>query len=94
MKIIIEVQKICTNITDCHTMADEKEVLEEYEHIGYINMIFKYIYEAKKYIKKHNPHLRMKGGRRPGFYSSTDSITKMRFVIRTYRNEKLNLPPF
>ena len=57
-------------------------------------MIFKYTYEAKKYVKKHNPHLRMKGNRRPGFYSSTDLITKMRFVIRTYRNEKLNLPPF
>ena len=94
MKNIIEVQKICANITDCNSMDNEKEVIEEYEQIGYINMIFKFGSEAKRYIKKYNPHLRMKGGRRPGFYSSTDSITKIRFLIRTYRNEKLNLPPF
>jgi hypothetical protein len=89
MKYIIEVQKICVNLDD-----KTETVIEEYEHIGYMNMIFKYGSDAKKYIKKHNPHLRMRGGRRPGFYSSTDLITKMRFVIRTYRNEKLNLPTF
>ena len=54
MKIIIEVQKICSNTNNCNSMDDEKAVLEEYEHVGYIKMIFKYTYEAKKYVKKQS----------------------------------------
>lgn len=84
MKWIIEVQKICdTN--------DEKI---EYEHLGYINMIFRTNGETKKYVKAHNPRVRFKGNRRKGFYTSTDPLTNLRFMIRSYRDEKLSLNPY
>ena len=92
MKYMIEVQKLCEDLKD-------DIVNESYEHIGYINMIFNSVYELKKYVKKYNPHLRIRGnsgGRRhrAAYYTTTDLVTKMRFVLRTYRNEKLTLLPF
>lgn len=84
MKYIIEVQNLIR--------VDEDK--EEYIHFGYINMIFKFLYETKSYIKKNNKHLRINGNRRSGFYTTTDQLTKMRFLTKIYRNERLNLPPF
>ena len=92
MKYMIEVQKLCEEIKD-------DIVNESYEHIGYINMIFDSTYNLKKYIKKNNPHLKIRGNssgrrRRATYYTTTDLVTKMRFVMRIYRNEKLTLAPF
>lgn len=87
MKYIIEVQRI-------HYDPDDLENLNYYEHFGYINMKFSTFRETRKYIKEHNPQLRMKGGRYRGYLTSTDTITKMRYLIRFYRDEKLSLPPF
>ena len=79
MKYIIEVQKNESG---------------EYEHVGYINNTLSSLSETRKYIKKYNPHLRINGNKRKGFYTTTDQLTNMRFLIRSYRNERLNLRPF
>jgi hypothetical protein len=87
MKYIIEVQRIYYD-------PDDLENLNSYEHFGYINMKFTTLRETRKYIKEHNPQLRMKGSRYRGYLSSTDMLTKMRYLIRHYRDEKLSLQPF
>lgn len=87
MKYIIEVQRIYYDPNDL-------ENINNYEHFGYIDMKFSTFREIKKYIKEHNPQLRMRGSRYRGYLTSTDFLTKMRYLIRHYRDEKLTLPPF
>ncbi len=79
---IIEVQKKC----------DDEDL---YEHFGYINFKFRTTTEAKKYVKTYNTNIRFTGNRRLRYYYSTvNTLTNLRFIVRKYYKEKLNLPLF
>jgi len=81
-KYIIEVQKKC----------DDEDL---FEHIGYINIKFNRISEAKKYVKTYNTNIKFTGRRRLSYYYSTVNIlTNLRFIVRKYYKEKLSLQPF
>jgi len=86
MKYIIEVQRLF--------ISDNPEDNGTYEHFGYINKIFPYQSQLRKYVKLYNPQLRWRGSRRNVYLTSTNIETGYRYVLRCYRNEKLNLREF
>lgn len=64
-----------------------------YEHVGYMNKIFKSKPEAAAYYDRYNPHMRglMVHG---NLWSDWDPDTRLRYVIREHNAEILSLPPF
>lgn len=62
-----------------------------FEHVGYMNKLFKTKKRAEAYYYKHNSHMRRIN--RHGA-SDWDPDTGLRYVVRRYERENLEIPPF
>ena len=71
----------------------EKEINGKFEHVGYMNKIFKNKNEAIKYYNEKNPHMRninIHGN----CVSDWDPNTRLRYIIREYNGEIMKIEPF
>lgn len=65
----------------------------KFDHVGYINKIFKSKQFACDYYDHYNPHMRLLNAHN-NYCSDWDPETKLRYIVREYFDEFLKIPPF
>ena len=88
MPFILEVQK--------HHPIQTQEYPEWcgiYEHIGFMNAVFKTKKEAILYYDKHNPQMKSLAQCKDQV-SDIDEHTQLRYIVRKNNSECLKIPPF
>jgi hypothetical protein len=63
-----------------------------FNHIGYINALFKSKQSACDYYDQLNPNMRSLNAHN-NWCSDWNPVTKFRYVVRTYNGEFLKIPP-
>jgi hypothetical protein len=81
---MLEVQKYCN---------DNSLINGKFEHIGYMNKIFKTKKNACEYYDKFNPHMRSLDAHN-NWISDWVPKTFLRYIIRIYSGECLNIDKF
>ena len=87
MFFILEVQEFHSN-----GHIEHPEWNGKFEHIGYLNMIFKTKQSACDYYDIHNPHMRNLNTHN-NFCSDWDPNTHLRYIVRPYNGEYLKICP-
>lgn len=77
-EFILEVQKFNTT-------------LQKFDHVGYMDKIFKTKKEACNFYNLKNPNMRKINKE---LYSDLNPNTMLRYVVRIFNNEHLSIPPF
>lgn len=88
MPFILEVQK--------HHPIETQEYPEWcgiYEHMGFMNAVFKTKKEAILYYDKHNPQMKSLAQCKDQV-SDIDEHTQLRYIVRKNNSECLKIPPF
>ena len=85
---ILEVQRF-----DCDGHIIHPEWTGKFEHIGYMNKLFRTKKEASEYYNQFNPHMRLLNAHK-NWRSDWNSDTKLRYIVREYSGEYLKIEPF
>lgn len=85
---VLEVQRF-----DPYGHLSHPEWNGKYEHIGYMNKVFKTKNEAAEYYNTHNPHMRRLNAYST-WRSDWDSETHLRYIVRQYGGEYLKIEAF
>ena len=88
MPYILEVQKFHSDGHKLHP-----EWLGKFEHIGYMNFIFKTKQKACEYYDKHNSHMRSLNAHKE-WCSDWDPKTWLMYIVREHFYEYLHILPF
>ena len=85
----LETQEVYKNFEETGHFGD-------YQHVGYMNVVFRSIQSALLYYAKYNKHMReiQLFERQDALYSDWDPETKLRYVIRPYIGEVQTIEPF
>ncbi len=88
MSYILEVQRFDSDGHITHPEWNGK-----FEHIGYMNILFRTKKEASDYYDNFNTHMRSLNAHN-SWYSDWDPNTRLRYVVRNYSGEYLKISPF
>ena len=76
------------------TYFEQTGHLGDYVHVGSMNTLFKSTKAASEYYSKHNEHMRALRKIQGVYSSDWDPVTRLRYVVRPYAGELLNVDPF
>jgi hypothetical protein len=65
----------------------------KYEHVGYMNALFKSKKDACSYYDRHNPHMRGLNAHNT-YQSDWDPDTKLFYIVRENHSINATIPPF
>lgn len=63
------------------------------DHVGYMNILFLSKHDACDYYDRHNKHMRLLNADET-WVSDRDPDTKLLYVVREYKDENRQIPPF
>ena len=91
---ILEVQKF-VNLETLNNLPEEyaQSITCGFDHIGYMDIIFKTKQQASDYYDKYNSHQRSLNAWKT-WISDWDAKTNLRYVLRPYNHELLTIKPF
>jgi hypothetical protein len=85
---MLEVQRFYCNGHIIHPEWNGK-----FEHIGYMNKLFRTKKEASDYYNQFNPNMRALNSNK-NWRSDWNPDTKLRYLVREYSGEYLKIDPF
>lgn len=64
-----------------------------FEHVGYLQAVFRRKKDACSYYNEHNPHMRPLNAHNT-YKSDWDPNTRLLYIVRTFHGEKMTIEPW
>jgi hypothetical protein len=64
-----------------------------FEHVGYLQAVFRRKKDACSYYDEHNPHMRPLNARNT-YKSDWDPNSRLLYIVRTFHGEKMTIEPW